>query len=372
MKIINVRTPYSIVIDEPNQVETQIKIYIWNRPNITPVTPTYQFSSIVPSLANRKAIYNIANEVKEYINPIIPVYVNSSAIENFNMWCYVTVERYFKTDPLENFELIDSETYIAVNGYNSVQQGLNLTYNVNARMLIPEGKTSNQIMWLPITANDQTNYKYPYVNIIIEVQGDSLIPDYYVEYFNVDGSLTNNFPITSGINMYKVPLYRPDIITDKPYSMKIYGQNNEGDYELVFERIIEMLCEVKYSPLLLSFINKEGGWENLWCMKASEDSIDVKETEFKSNQGFQNFNANVGQRKSFNKNGKRSIKLNTGYLEEDNKIIIEQLYLSETIILDGKPVMLKGNSTTLKKSIKELINYTLDFDFNYNLINDIV
>jgi len=373
MKIINIRTPYSIVIDEPNQTETQVRLYIWNRNNIQPVVPTYSFSSIVPILANRTAIYNIANEVKEYINPIIPDNSGTYQVENYNMWCYVIVERYYKTDPLNEWTYIDSETLIAVNGYNSYQQGINKFYDTDFRVLTETYATyKNQNMWLPYTTFEIDTYKYPTIDVLIENQ-DLNDVSYYVQYSN-NVNYDFDYPIflTAGINMYSIPLYTPDVSIGEPYTIRIWKQEGE-DNIVKFRRDINLICEAKYQPMLLSFICKEGGWENIWCMKASEDSLDTKETEFKSNQGFQNFDANVGQRKSFNKNGKRPIKVNTGFVEESTKILIEQLFLSETIILDGKPVLLKSSTTILKKAIKEMnINYTLDFEYNFNIINDVV
>jgi hypothetical protein len=72
-------------------------------------------------------------------------------------------------------------------------------------------------------------------------------------------------------------------------------------------------------------------------------------------------------------NGKKSIKVNTGFVEETTNTLVEQLYLSETVTLDGLPVLLKGKATVLKQAIKEKnINYTFEFDYNFNLINDFI
>ena len=369
MKIINIRTPHSIVIDEENQIETKINIYIWNRPNIEPLVPTYSFSSIVPSLSNRIAIYNISNEVKEFINPIIPDYNFGITVENFKMWCYVKVEKFFRTDPSLPFEFIDDENYIGVDGYNSYQQGINFSLTRSFKYLTKSTDILERgIMFFPSTLAQITNYKYPKLNVLIENQNDG---GYFVDYDNDTQDNQINIILTEGVNMYSIPLYNPNLLDLKPYSISIRKYDGE-DEVTKFIRKYDLICETKYEPLLLSFINKDGGWENIWCMKASENNLDTKETEFKTNQGFQNFNANIGQRKSFNKNGKQSIKVNTGYVPEHTKTMIEELFLSETIILDSKPVMLKGNATILKKEIKELINYTLDFEFNFNVINDVV
>jgi hypothetical protein len=46
--------------------------------------------------------------------------------------------------------------------------------------------------------------------------------------------------------------------------------------------------------------------------------------------------------------------------------------LSEKILIDGKPAKLKTKSTELFKNINtKQINYTLEFEFNYNTINNV-
>jgi hypothetical protein len=79
------------------------------------------------------------------------------------------------------------------------------------------------------------------------------------------------------------------------------------------------------------------------------------------------------QTKSFNINGQQSVKLNTGWVDENYSDLITDLLLSETILLDGKPVELKTTSTELKTSLKDkMINYEIEFDYAFNFINDVV
>jgi hypothetical protein len=46
---------------------------------------------------------------------------------------------------------------------------------------------------------------------------------------------------------------------------------------------------------------------------------------------------------------------------------------SETILLDGKPVKLKTMTTDLKTSLQDkMINYQIEFEYNYNQINSVI
>jgi len=86
-----------------------------------------------------------------------------------------------------------------------------------------------------------------------------------------------------------------------------------------------------------------------------------------------NYNTSKGQVKSFNINGTQTVKLNTGFVDENYSELITDLLLSETVLLDAKPVTVKTQGSDLKTSLKDkLINYEIEFEYAYNLINDVV
>jgi hypothetical protein len=86
-----------------------------------------------------------------------------------------------------------------------------------------------------------------------------------------------------------------------------------------------------------------------------------------------NYNTSLGQSKTFNINGSQTIKLNTGFVDENYSELITDLLLSETVLLDSKPVIVKTQGSDLKTSLKDrLINYEMEFEYAYNLINDVI
>jgi len=86
-----------------------------------------------------------------------------------------------------------------------------------------------------------------------------------------------------------------------------------------------------------------------------------------------NYSLTGGQRTTYNQNGMQSIKVNSGWVEEDFKDNLKQLMLSEKVLVDEKPAILKTKSIELNKSINtKQINYSLEFEFAYDLINSIV
>ena len=84
------------------------------------------------------------------------------------------------------------------------------------------------------------------------------------------------------------------------------------------------------------------------------------------------YNVNVGSRKVFNVNGTESIKVNSGFVNDDYAETIQQLMLSERILVDGKPAKLKSNAIEKQKQLNtKMINYQLEFAFAYDIINNV-
>jgi hypothetical protein len=88
---------------------------------------------------------------------------------------------------------------------------------------------------------------------------------------------------------------------------------------------------------------------------------------------YPNYSQYEGQRAVFNANGKKMIRVNTDWVSESYKEVIRQLMLSEKILIDEKPAKLNTKNTELFKSINtHMINYQLEFEFAYDVINSVV
>ena len=68
--------------------------------------------------------------------------------------------------------------------------------------------------------------------------------------------------------------------------------------------------------------------------------------------------------------------MNTGFIQESFNEVIKQMMLSEQVWVDNGtevlPITLNTSSLQFKKSVNDkLINYTVDFEYAFNKINDI-
>ena len=84
------------------------------------------------------------------------------------------------------------------------------------------------------------------------------------------------------------------------------------------------------------------------------------------------YNSKRGQKKEFNFDMNQSVRLNTGWVDENTVELLVDMLASETILLDDEPVILKDKSIQKKTRLKDkMINYEMNFEYAFNLINDV-
>jgi hypothetical protein len=337
MKKIFVRSPYFITIDEAGQTGSKIEVFVWNKGTTEPTTPTYTLTKNIASVEQTETNYNIANYAKEFIKPIAPVNVSVPTEEDVNTWCYCKVKRYKIVDTTST--LLDTETFVCLNGYTDYSGGYNNDDNSDYVLL------SNNI------THNVKDFSSNYINVFLE---DGI---YDADY---DLGPALNFTLTER-TMYKVPI-----------KSKVFTINNSVVSQ-IFQIKSEQLCEPKYTPIICTFINRFGGWQYLTFFKANLQSIETTNKEFQLLPSNVNYNALQGQKRTFNQQGKRKVKCNTGWVNENYFDLIQDLLLSEVVLLDGKPAIVKSQSAEYKTHLKDKnINYEIDFEFNYGLINDVI
>jgi len=339
MNTIFIRSPFFITVNEVGQVGSKVELFIWNNPDTIPTDPTYTLKKNIASTTQTENTYNISNYCKEFIKHIFPEYSDETPKpEDFNNYCNVTVKRYKLVGT--TYSLLDTTDYIAVEGYTSYLGGVN-QYSISDVV--------------PLFNSD----------IVLNLQENQLI--YVNALFNV-GSYTwstslndYDFDVLDSPKIMMLPLYY-DI--NNNINEILWGANSTKVY-------LNEICEPKYTPLVCSFVNRFGGWSFINFFKAQVNSIEVKGSEYNHYSDTINYNVYEGQRKTFNLNGNQKVKLNTGWIPQNYSELIQDLLLSETILLDNKPAKLTTKSTNLKTSLQDKnINYEMEFEYAYSLINN--
>lgn len=368
--MILARSPYLVKVDELGQTQTRVELFIWNGTGGAPAIPTYSLSKLIPASNQSTTYYNIAPYIREYFNFIYssPTSVGNNVVPNENVWCNVTYKTYATIGGVDT--LIDTVQNVATDGFGYYEDEMN-----------PSEITLSKV-FLSLLNTNTRNIPYTYLCDAnpedigtVTLLGTSAYPAgidrLYVVYTSLDG-VTPQIEVevtqTRIANMLKV---HPDFIGYGNLFSLRYDMD-EGT-EIIWECYFVPQCECKYEAVKIDFINRFGAWQREWFYKASNETLDITNNTYKINPNPINYDTNQGQYKTFNTNGKTTIKTNTGFVDEQYKIVIEELMLSETIRVNNYPAKLKTTSIEKYKEINtKQINYSLEFEMAFDKINSIV
>jgi hypothetical protein len=343
------RSPFIIEVDGTGGTTTTIELYIWNGSGSAPTTPTYSISKNVASASLPMTYYNVSPYIQEYISHLETNYLTGDGYANTptNEWCNVEVQIFVDRDNIEN------RLYKAYNGYGYYGEGTN-------PQLSPVMISQNTTYYF-----HKDIYTYLPSNLTIETNSNITV-DYY------DKNTTSV--------IWSQGLAPADSIESVAVSFSdIEGYTNielvvEDDGTEIARINFKQIEECKYEPVVVDFVNKFGAWQRMFLFKASYNSLETTQDEFNYLQSdLFDYDVLEGQRRQFNTNGKESIKANSGWVAEDFKVQVQELLLSERILVNNKPAKTRTKSVDLVKHTNQsLINYTLEFEFNYDTINSVV
>ena len=152
----------------------------------------------------------------------------------------------------------------------------------------------------------------------------------------------------------------------------------DGSYKTLYVNCID--CS-KYDPYKISFVNKFGVVQDLWFDKKRTDNLDVSKESYKRNtlnisSTGVDYSLNSAQMMPHNIMGNKRIVMNTGFVTEDHNEVIQQLMLTESAWIHENglvtPIVPKTTSFTYKTTTDDkLINFTVEFDYAFDTINNI-
>ena len=361
---IFVRSPFIIEVDDATQTGSKVEIFIYKSNVSPPVNPTYTLSKLIPASNNTVTLYNISPYIRENITH--PTSPNNAATN-------------LQATPVEEYTLVDvytynliggnyvaqfSQNYRALDGFGYYETGINPDYSI--------GKF--------VALGDQMNYNY-YYDPAYPTTSESLsgtltayLPlNYKVYYIDLVNGAIQNFTVSAN-NLYD--LYRvPSAMIANGAELTIYTTLNA----LVWIGNFRPVTECKYEPIVLDFINKYGGWQRETFFKASYENLEVQSTPYNFMMSIENLTYDVkeGQKQIFNNNGSTKYKVNSGWVDETFNENLQQLLLSERVLwTKGNtklPIRINTQSVNKEKNINnKKINYSLDFEMAFNVINNVI
>jgi hypothetical protein len=355
------RSPHIIAVNDISQTGSKIELFIYDGSATVPSTPTYTLSKLIPASNNTDTSYNISPYLREYITHLNfnNNYDVNNSLTPYAEWSFVKVVSYSMIGG--SYILDRDETYRVFDGYGYYEDGGNPDLG---DILLAEG-TYNY--WFD-TANSPSTIPAHSAGIVTAY----LPRNYTVYYHNLSsgGIHTISIPQNEVYDLYRVfPTWY-----GAGNRMEIYdGLNN-----LVWTSTFLPKTECRYEPLNIDFINKYGAWQTEFFYKASFENLEVTNTAYNLAQtaGYY-YNQREGQRAVFNANGLRKYRMNTGFVDESYNETIQQLLLSERVIWsDGikqRPIKINTKGIEKHKNINnKTINYTIEFELAYDVINSVI
>ena len=363
---IFVRSPFIIQVDDATQTGSKVELFIYKFGATPPTNPTYTLSKLIPASNDTRTLYNLSPYLRENItHPTSPDNISTdllaTPIEEYTLVNVVTYNLIAGTYVLES-----TETYRAFDGYGEYQLGANPDYSIGKFVALAEPNKNFYYY---------NSNLYPTTSESLSGTLTAFIPrNYIVVYIDLVTALSYTFsPTSDGVyDLYRVPTSMinngAELTIYTPLSVPVYTCN------------FRPIQECKYEPIVLDFINKYGGWQRETFFKASFESLEVQSTPYNFMQSFDSsmtYDIRQGQKQIFNNNGGIKYKINSGWVEEDFSENLQELLLSERVLwTKGNtklPIRINTKSINKEKNINnKKINYSLDFEMAFDVINNVI
>lgn len=356
MERFNCRSPFIIEVDgDVDQVGTKLVIEIFAQDSNTLLVKEIEKKMFSPT--NRINYYNISPFVFDVLNTL-----------NIDMWgCVVGITKFWFDGT--TYTQFDTALFVSTNGYSDY--------------LNPNDIENKEFIALAKEVTYDINYTrgldFPTLDFIFDFTtfgGDyqCVISD---GVFSDAETIANN----SSYLFKRLELSNVSHHYDNKNYFQIFKKGE--DVEKVFQVRLVNLCEPKFTPIKLDFVNRYGGLQSMTFFKNSIQNIEAKGSEYNTNTftTYPIYDTSLGQKRVYNKNGSKTIKCNSGWVNEAENENIKDILLSENLLLtyteEGatvtKAVTLKSSSQLLKTNLNEkVINYELEFEVASQLINNVV
>jgi len=380
MNTFNCRSPFIVEVNgAANQIASRVAI------NIYDVTGTITLASYTL----KKTMFSPTQRINYYnISP----YCYDVLFGNYQGDDCIKVEvlKFYTDSSNVEHSISDNYYYVTLGfslyGYSQNDNGFtpvsaNILYRPNQNPITNVIKTEK----INYFRNDYAAYGVPQIEFLLE----TITYKYRLRYYTYSlGELIEQFenlPVTGGVNFYGKPMNNGYSAFNNGNSFEIQSSPIAGTttWTALFKAELTSICETKYKPLKLQYLNRYGGTQDFYFFKNNNQSIEVKSSNYNTNtfNDYPFINTLIGQTRVYNKNGKHTIKGNTGWISEDYNEFIEDIMLSEWLLLFyedkgtiwNAAVTLKDSSMQFKTHLNEkVINYELTFEVANSIINNVV
>ena len=331
-----------------DSMRADIYIYRGEKTTNIPTTPTFQTSKFVIQAGQPIVSIDIHKLVNDFVQNEFTQNV-SLGVQTTNqldsVWVYIDAGIY-----LENVLLYSiNQTLFALDGFGYHQELANPVLNKKVLSTI-----NNHIVY------NSSKYPLYFVSdglVSITVNGVSVL-------FTLDAEFNNQYIAYVDVMQYAG-------VSTKFNAVFVY------DTEIV-THTIEVKTECRNELVNCIFKNKYGYWQKIPFNKLSKLNLDVDSSDYNPFiSDFGSYNLNQHTKRSYLTNGNEKIVVNTDFLPEEYNLLFKELMLSEQVYLEQGatilPVNLNKKSFAYKTKLNDkLIQYSMDFEYSFKTINNIV
>ena len=326
------------------------KIYIWEGLDTAiPVTATYEITKL-PKYVGDNALYINTNKY-------ILDYLIQNGTTDKAVWVLINIDTETNLGTIQS-----SNQYLATEGYSNHFDGLNYTttspITMDNNIIYSDYGAGVGLFQISLCAA----YVETTVNIYSGVNGDVLED---TSAYSIQNDTTNAIQID---NISSAGITRIDYV--------VAGV-------IVKTFAVKETTECKYTPIKCTFLNRSGVLQDITFFKSFKESLKVTDKTYKSSNlsmvtnGTSNYMTTDTTRhknQRINVDAEKSITLNTGFIDEDNNVLIEQLMLSEYVWItkDGnlQPMNVDKKSLEYQTKINDkVVKYSVKMNYSFN-VND--
>jgi len=354
-QIILSRSPYHFKVSPGilfDEITAEIFIYRGHKVDDRPAISTYNLSKAVVQVGQSTINFDIHKLVNDYVKNNYSGVGTSGAFTTSlldSVWVYIDAK--INLGGVEQYQA--NQTLLAVDGFGYYM-----------------GLANPNIGYFDTVLSSITNHI---------IYNDSYYPLYFKTYgllgITINGT---NVPFTFSQDYSNQRIGYVNIANYIDSSTSLTAEFTYDIAEFAFIHNFTIKDECKFPLINCIFKNKFGVWQTIPFNKLSKKMQDFTNESYNgliSNYGSYSINKHVKQ--TYNINGKEKVTVNTDFIPEEYNLLFTELMLSEFIYLEENgtvlPVNLVKNSFEKKTKLNnKLIQYSMDFEYSFNLLNNII
>jgi hypothetical protein len=349
--IVLSRSPFNFVYEPDflfDSVAVELKVYRGTKTTDAPLQSTFNLSKQVIQAGQNSISFEISKYLNDYCKSNIISFggtgVNTSSSFD-SVWCDAEVTAFYLNEPVG----ATTRQYLAIDGYGWHIQLYNpkLTKNVLTSI-------TNHIVY---RGSDYPLYFISSELVSITVNGvnvsftlDTDINNQLIGFINIGAYVGN-------LNTFNVVFNYGDIVETHTFKVK---------------------DECRWDVYNCFFKNKYGFWQSIPFNLRNKQTISVESEDYMPIiSSFGQYSLQSHNKKTFNIELKEVISCNTDFIPEHYNDVIEEMFASESVYLELNsqylPVNLEKKSFEKKqRKFDKLIQYTMDFSYSFNKINQVI